>query len=66
MGNKGEIRYKEENNSLGETFCFEILFVKALKVVGAKHLLDMPELQAINLKCKELRWIDWKYIKAMN
>ena len=56
--NNGEIRYKEENTTLGETFRFEILFVKALKVVGAKHLLNMQELQAINEKCKEMGWLD--------
>lgn len=54
--NKGEIRYEEENNALEETFHFKILFVKTLKVVGADHLLDMQELQAINEKVKELGW----------
>ena len=54
--NNTEIRYKEEKNALEETFRFEILFLKTLKVVGIDHLLDMQELQAINEKVKELGW----------
>lgn len=36
----------------------EIVFYKNDKWIGVNFNLDMQELKAINLKCKELGWIE--------
>ena len=61
---KLEVVYKDEETLLGDKFCITIAFYKISKRVQTydeknKSLaVTIPELKAINQKCKELGWLD--------
>ena len=59
-----EIKYEYKETELGDTFNFILLFAKKGKIFFHKDRecnvigINIELLQAINEKCKELRWIE--------
>lgn len=67
LGYKKEIIESEVNDEVTimyiKRFVYEydskiINFKLKKKIVGIKYSIDMQDLKAINLKCKELGWIE--------
>ena len=62
--NQVEIIYLKSEEHLGEKFNFEIIIAKISKLIFSKEKFtnrttgfNLEVLQAINKKCKELKWI---------
>ena len=61
LGFQKEVRKKQTRYFIKNRLLIpdsEIIFNKKYKWVSSNFNLDMQELQAINGKCKELKWIE--------